>query len=396
MDGLHTNLTWYGRLRLAQRALVWLPVAFLYFQSRVGLDGALRLSGLYYLAVVVAEVPSGWFSDRVGRVTTLRLSAAFLLIAHLLFVSGDSFGVFAAGQIAVALSFAFHSGTDVALHYDTTEALDRTHEFEGREARIATSAYLVTMVAAVVGGALGAVDLRLPFAAGAAIAGVQLAITFALREPPRTRSANPFGRQIGDCLRYLRAPLLGWLFLYVVAQLTLEHLSVELGQPYLAELLGENADELQATPLFVGLLLAVVALIGSLSAAQAIRLREGLGLIGALVLLAGVEAVIAVGMWVAVSWAVVPLMALRSTQPAVADVLVPAAVSPLIRTEHRATYLSMGSLAGRLGYGSVLVALGTTDDFTRVRTGIGITSVAILALVAATAPLATGRAPATE
>ncbi len=385
---LERNLVWYARLRLLERAFVWLPVGFLYFQSRFGLDGALRLSGLYYLAVVVMEVPSGWLSDRFGRVRTLRLSALWLLAAHLLFVGGDSFLAFAVAQSLVAASFAFRSGTDVALHFDTREALGSTAAFESTEARISRNAYMVTTGAALVGGALGTVDLRLPFAVAAVLALGQLAITLVLTEPPRALTTQRLLSQVGRCFAYMRRPLLAWLFFYVVVQITLEHLSVELGQPYVAELLGESADELQSTPLYVGVLLAAVALIGSMSASQAVPMRRSLGLIGALVVLAGIEVVIAVALAAAVSWFVVPLLALRSVQPAMANVLIPSAVSPLVAAEHRATYLSLGSLGGRLGYGALLLALGTTEDFTTVRHIVGLVAVVIMVTIVATTPIA--------
>ncbi len=387
---LERSLIWYRRLRLVERAYVWLPVGFLYFQSRFGLDGALRLSGLYYLAVVVVEVPSGWMSDRFGRVRTLRMSALWMLFAHVLVVTVDSFGAFVFAQVLVAMSFAFRSGTDVALHFDTQDALGRPEDFEPAESRIARDAYLVTTVAALAGGGLGVIDLRLPFVVAAVLAAVQLGVSLALTEPPRTHSTEPFLRQLGSCFAYMRRPLLGWLFFYVIAQITLEHLSVELGQPYVAELLGETAESVGSTPIYIGALLAVVASIGAVSASQAVRIRTTFGLIGGLLLLATVEVAIAVALALTVSWFVVPLMTLRSVQPAAANVIIAGAVSPLVATTHRATYFSLGSLGGRLGYGTVLLALGTSDNFATVRGAVGVIAVALLVLVSATALFARG------
>ena len=56
-------------------SFVWLPVFVLFTRARFDLDGALVLASLYYLFVVALEVPSGWMSDRVGRVLTLRVAA---------------------------------------------------------------------------------------------------------------------------------------------------------------------------------------------------------------------------------------------------------------------------------------------------------------------------------
>ena len=76
-----------------------------------------------------------------------------------------------------------------------------------------------------------------------------------------------------------------------------------------------------------------------------------------------------------------PLLALRSTQAAAGPVLVAAATAPVLARHHRATFLSIGSLAGRLAYGVVLVALGFVSDFNTVLTAsavIGVASVGVL------------------
>ena len=39
-------------------------------------------------AVVVIEVPSGWMSDRLGRVFTVRVAALSWVVAHVLFIGG--------------------------------------------------------------------------------------------------------------------------------------------------------------------------------------------------------------------------------------------------------------------------------------------------------------------
>ena len=50
----------------------------------------------------------------------------------------------------------------------------------------------------------------------------------------------------------------------------------------------------------------------------------------------------------------ISLAIFRSVQGAAAPVLISAAVSPLVERRHRATFLSLDSLAGRLGWGLIL------------------------------------------
>jgi hypothetical protein len=54
---------------------------------------------------------------------------------------------------------------------------------------------------------------------------------------------------------------------------------------------------------------------------------------------------------------VLPLLLLRSVQPAVSNVIVNVEVAPRLPRGQRATFLSLFSLAGRLGYGAVLLTL---------------------------------------
>jgi hypothetical protein len=83
---------------------------------------------------------------------------------------------------------------------------------------------------------------------------------------------------------------------------------------------------------------------------------------------------------VASPW-LLPVLALRSTQTAAASVIVAAASAPHLAKSLRATFLSLGSLAGRLAYGLVLLGLGRVDDvetLLRVGGGVGIVSVLVL------------------
>jgi MFS family permease len=85
-----------------------MPVFFLYFSQRLSLSQVLRLEAIYYLCIVLVEVPSGYFSDRYGRRLTLLIASAALFVAYVIFFFGDNFGEF-----AVAQAFAHASIRDI-------------------------------------------------------------------------------------------------------------------------------------------------------------------------------------------------------------------------------------------------------------------------------------------
>ena len=74
------NISLYPWYQAATGFLPWMPVFFLYFSATVSLQQAIELGAIYYFAVVLFEVPSGYLSDRIGRRTTLLLAATLSLI----------------------------------------------------------------------------------------------------------------------------------------------------------------------------------------------------------------------------------------------------------------------------------------------------------------------------
>ncbi|MCZ6782012.1 MAG: hypothetical protein O7G30_01760 [Proteobacteria bacterium] len=358
---LERNLALYQWYLPLSRAYFWAPIFFLYFIARFPIDRVLQLESIYYLSVVLLELPSGYLSDRVGRAVTLRLSALGFLVSFILFLSaGDSFALFAAAQAALAFGYASRSGTDESFHFDSLQALGREQEFAAREARLARNGYLVASATAIVGGAAGVWDLRLSYLFSALFAIVLLGVTLRMKEPPREASGwadDGLRAQIGQCLRLLGRPTLAWLFAFVVLQITLEHVPYEFAQPYVAAVLDEPVRNTRTTPLATGLLTASFAFVAAFAAAQSVRLRDRFGVGRTLLGMTAFQTLLIGVMAAVVHPLVLALLLLRSSYSAVSNVIVHAAVTPRVPQAQRATYLSIHSLAGRLGYAAVLFAL---------------------------------------
>ncbi len=388
---LERNLKLIPWHELLVRANPWIAVFVLFTRSRFGLDGAIQLAGIYYLAVVVFEVPSGWLSDRLGRTPTLRLTSVAWIASFSLYLIGDDrFWLLAAGQVFLAVGYAALSGTDVTFHYDTLEALGRADEYADRQANVAARALVVAGAGALIGGALGLVDIRLAFALSLILAFVQLAIAWLFAEPPReSGQAENIVGQVLQCLRYLKNLPLAWVFGYGVAMVVLEHVAFTLLQPWLTEALGQSSADLGATPLVSGATVAATALIGSVFARYSARLGKRFGLRLVLVGLGTVSALIVSAMAASTLPVVLLLVAFRSAQGSAAPILISAAVAPEVAREHRATFLSLDSLAGRLSYGGLLLVVSTdaADDVRGVLTNLAAVSWVLVVLTAVTALL---------
>lgn len=348
----------------------WIPVFFLYFSAHFSLDRVLLLEAIYYAAVVLLEVPSGYFSDVVGRRASLLISALAFCFSYALFLSGSGFVAFVMAQILLAAGYAFNSGSDTALHFDALAALGLEAEYDGREAGVARIGFLAGAIGAVVGGASASWDLRLAYGLSMGSSLILVGIVLAMREPPGEAEESGsaltagFVGQIGRCLGHLRRPDLAWLFAFAVAFTVLVHIPYEFYQPYLervAEIgagsgLGSTWAALPV-PLASGLLMAASMLVGSWLSGRSIRIRDRLGtattLLAGMATLVGLTALMA---WFLAPW-VVGLLLLRNVGRALTAAPLNAAVTPRIPKAERATYLSLQSLAGRLGFSLTLLVL---------------------------------------
>ena len=355
-SGLTRSVRLYPIYAPLAQAYFWLPVFFLYFNQHMPIEQVLRLEAIYYVAVVILEVPSGYLSDILGRRLTLLISAVSAIFAYALFFVGGSFDVFVLAQIGLAASMAFRSGTDTSFHYDLLKCLGREDAYPQREARITRNVFIASAGAALLGGVVSIYALRVAYGFSFLTACVAFVLVLLFAEPDREpsseRQASGFFPQIRACLAYLSQPVLGWLMLFSVFMTVVNHIPYEFYQPYI-QLLGAQAP----TPLLTGLHTALTMGIAAWFAKQSIRLRDHFGTRSALMLSAGVQVVLISLMGFFFHPVVALLLAFRSVPRALMIAPLNAATVPRLQQHHRATYLSIQSLIGRLSFSLCLALL---------------------------------------
>ncbi len=327
------------------------------------LDQVIELSAVYYLSVFLLEVPSGYFSDRIGRRITLLLAAGSLLASYSCFIVGAGFWWFAAGQFLLAAGIAMQSGTDTALHYDSLKALGREHEYAGREASAEQWGLMMLAFATLSGGMLGLIDLRLAYVFSLLSALFMAAITWRFVEPVsagETQAVPPgFASVVLSCLDRLRDPLLGWMFLVVILLYALAHIVFEFYQPYIT-LMNLSLPEVSTrAPLVSGIVISVSMFGGAIGARASIAWQTRLGLVGILAVAMFLQLGIVAVMAIAVSPVALVLVCARNFPMALVHAPVRAAIAPRIGREQRATYLSMQGLSERLFFAVLLLGLAS-------------------------------------
>lgn len=366
MSNLQRNVVLYPWFRAASDGHAWITVFFLYMSQSLPLDQVIELSAVYYLSVFLLEVPSGYFSDRIGRRRTLLIAAAALISSYGCFIVGAGYWWFAAGQFLLAMGIAMQSGTDTAFHYDSLKALGREAEYASREAKAEQWGLVMLAIATLSGGVLGLLDLRLAYVFSLLSATAMAFLVWRMVEPQHADESaaipQSFARVVWDCCLRLRDPILGWVFLVVVLLYAMAHIVYEFYQPFITLMPLPLLEASAYAPLISGIVISVSMFGGAIGARASIAWQAKLGLIGVLAVAMLIQLGIVAAMAIAVSPLVLSLVCLRNFPMSLVHAPVRAAIAPRIERRQRATYLSLQGLAERLFFAVLLLMLASGLD----------------------------------
>lgn len=196
---LQRNLWLLNLFGFFSLCMVIMPVIVPLFASRgLGLAEVFLLQGIFAGAVVLFEVPSGYFADTFGRRRALLLGSLFHGIGFSVLYLGkeldNGFASLVVFELTVALGVSLISGADLALLYETQNALGFTRVAQTRGvANLRAIRSLAEGVAALLGSLVLLWSLDAAVLVNAAIAWMPFTIAFLLVEAPyiRMQDARP-------------------------------------------------------------------------------------------------------------------------------------------------------------------------------------------------------------
>jgi MFS family permease len=189
---LQNNVSRMLVLGFFQVFLVIMPIAVPFFQSKgLSMQEVFSLQAVFALVVLLAEVPSGYIADMVGRKRTLVMGAVFCGIGHTLLLGADGFWSLAMFEIALGIGHSLVSGADIALLYDTELALERG---EDQQRQVVGRLYSVRTLSEAAAGLTCSVlllwSMDLAVYVQAAVGWLPLFVALSLAEPPGKRMEN--------------------------------------------------------------------------------------------------------------------------------------------------------------------------------------------------------------
>jgi MFS family permease len=141
---------------------LWWPIAAIYL-AQVSGSYALGLSvfSIEMVSSAVLEIPTGIFSDLIGRKQTTILAGIFDLLGMIAYAIGINYGVLMIGAVGRGLARALYSGNNEALLYDSLNKSQRRAELEKWIGYVNGAEQGALGMAAIVGGLLAAKSMSL-------------------------------------------------------------------------------------------------------------------------------------------------------------------------------------------------------------------------------------------
>lgn len=129
------------------------PLAIIYF-SKVSGSFTLGTSifGLIMLSNAIFEVPTGIFSDKIGRKYTIVLGSWARVLSFIFYAIGLSYPWLVVGAIFEGMSRAFYSGNNDALLYDSLTDSGKANDFDEYQGKVSSSEQLAMGISALLSG----------------------------------------------------------------------------------------------------------------------------------------------------------------------------------------------------------------------------------------------------
>ncbi|MGM5483341.1 MAG: MFS transporter [Nanobdellota archaeon] len=196
-----------------------MPIVVIFFQENgLNLKKIMILQAIFSISIILFEIPSGYFSDVLGRKKTIIIGCTLGFIGFFIYSVSYGFYGFLLAELILGLGSSFISGTDSAMIYDILLQNKKEKNYTKIEGRMNAIGNFSESTASIFGSLIALISLRLPFYAETAITFLTIPIAFTLIEPKRhfaESSKNP----LNEILRIVKYSMhhnreIKWLIIY--------------------------------------------------------------------------------------------------------------------------------------------------------------------------------------
>ena len=335
------------------------PVIVLFWQDNgLSLTKIMLLQSIFSIAVVVLEIPTGYFADVFTRKRALVIASFSVFFSMLVYGFSSNFYQFLIAEILWAVGMSFISGTDSAFIYDTLKDIKREKEYKKIQGNVFYYGFIAMALAHISGGFIGKVNFRYTFFVTLPFLFLMIILSFTLKEPERHKLIFKKG-YLSELLKIIKFSIIKnkkirWLIIYSAVIVGFNGAVLWFYQPYM-KLTGLDI-------VHFGFVFAAFQIVAAVSSKYAYNIETRLGRkhsLIMLVILIGISYLL-MGHFVylfSFSFAFIQQFVRGFYKPVITDY-----INNLISSDIRATVLSAHNLMGKLFYALIIPFIGYIAD----------------------------------
>ncbi len=199
---IHRNITLLAWFNFFLDLRFYAPVAVIYFsQLTDSFAKGMSVFSIAMLSSAIFELPTGIYSDLIGRKKTLVGGAIFSLLSVTLYALANSYWILAVGALFEGVARAFYSGNNEALITDTLAEIKLEREYAEHYGRTTSMFQWALAISALIGGVIASISFTLVMWLSVIPAILALSVSFAIVEP------NVHIQKSGNILDHLKEAL---------------------------------------------------------------------------------------------------------------------------------------------------------------------------------------------
>ncbi|QOR36462.1 MFS transporter [Clostridium sp. 'deep sea'] len=237
---VYKNIKRFYLYKMLSGAIIIGPIIMLYLLNVKGLDfkQVMLLSSIAAIATVIFEVPTGAVADYWSRKASLILGSSFIAISLAFYVTARGFWGCLIAEVLFALGFAFNSGADTALLYDSLLELKQENEFQRIAGLAQSRLFWVQALGSIAAGFLYEYNEHLPMIFSAVFVCASILIIMLFKEPEVKKHENSekksYFKQVADSAYFtFTHKKVKALLVYVTVFFVFYRMGFFLFQPYM-------------------------------------------------------------------------------------------------------------------------------------------------------------------
>lgn len=146
-------------IRAVRMFLITMPIIVIYWQAHgLRMQDIFVLQVVFSVAVVLFEIPSGYFADKYGRKTSMLLGSILGASGFFLYWAMPSYLGFVLAEITLALSAGFLSGSRDALLFETLKQHNKESYYAKWQGKIFAVGNVSEAIAAICAGIIASIS----------------------------------------------------------------------------------------------------------------------------------------------------------------------------------------------------------------------------------------------